>query len=152
MNTQMPIWADEESLGARIGRHRAGWGAEQRAMIERERLREHAIIPLAEIAAYRAECDRDDAYRVDPERAAAAHVELMPRRYAAIPGHTETVSDPSYEPSVPAPSRHGWLFIGLLLAGAAMTWAAWRRLRVESRIALFALALAGTALLMGWPR
>jgi hypothetical protein len=88
-----------------------------------------------------------DAFREHRRRIALA------RAAARGPESHGATLPAGYEPSHPAPRHAPLLAVAIAALGCVViAVAVWRRLRVESRIALFALALAGTALLMGWPR
>jgi hypothetical protein len=121
MNTQMPVWSDDDSIGTRIARHRAPWSEQQRRMIEEER---------------RAQIE--------------AHDLLMLRGHDPLHGYEPQAGGALYEPSSPAPSRDRWLVIGVVIGLVAIGWAAWRRLRPESKVCLFALVIAAVAIVGKW--
>jgi hypothetical protein len=68
-------------------------------------------------------------------------------------GYQVKAGDHLYEPSSPSPRSPVWLLAAMVAAGAVVIIVeAWRRLRVESRMACFALLLAAIALIGGWWR
>jgi hypothetical protein len=88
-------WGSDDSIGTRIARHRAGWSAHQRAMIEQER---------------RAQIE--------------AHDLLMLRGHDPIPGYQVRAGDSLYEPGAgePLTGRDARL-IWTVLALAALCFA-----------------------------